>query len=83
MTTQTSNGERGTYAQTMAAWEGQTAPTSLFRIYFAVGTDHFGRRLQTSTVQRAINLDAAIDQLATQGIPREAVTGHEQIEAAR
>lgn len=55
--------------------ETGTPATELFRVHFAVGTDTWGRRLESSMVKRAETKEEAIEMVVATGIAREAITG--------
>lgn len=49
--------------------------TQLFEVFFTLGTDTWGRRLETRTFQRAESKEQAIEMVVASGIAREAITG--------
>lgn len=49
--------------------------TQLFEVFFAIGTDTWGRRLETRMVKRASTKEEAIEMVVAGGVAREAITG--------
>lgn len=49
--------------------------TALFEVFFALGTDTWGRRLETRMIKRATSKEEAIEMVVASGVAREAITG--------
>lgn len=49
--------------------------TQLFEVFFTLGTDTWGRRLETRMIKRAETKEQAIEMVIAGGIAREAITG--------
>ena len=49
--------------------------TALYEVFFTIGTDNWGRRLETRMVKRAASAEDAIQMVVDGGVAREAITG--------